>query len=143
MIVRICGSARFFVSAAVKVDRPTARLYKRRGQVAPACSMVAFFKIPNVTHTACLLGAVERFRLFWQSFSIDDVAALQVAERKAEHVNEAGERPDSKQAERSENMNLKPKWHRFHIGRVRTERKEAAKPRADCRPVVKPVRIDV
>lgn len=96
-----------------------------------------------MTPAARLLGAVDRLCLFWHSLSIDDVAALQVAEREAEYVNETGERPDGEQTECSENMNLKPKRHRFHISWVRTERKKAAKPRADCRPVIKPVRIDV
>ncbi len=83
------------------------------------------------------LSAVERFHLFWHSLSIDDVAALQVAEREAEYVNETGERPDGEQAERGENMDFEPKRHRFHIGRVRTECEEAAEPRTDRRSVVK------
>lgn len=89
------------------------------------------------------LSAVERFRLFWHSLSIDDVAALQIAEREAEHVDETGERPDGEQAERGENMDFEPKRHCFHIDRVRAEREEAAEPRADRRPVVKAVRVDV
>ncbi|KJE25987.1 hypothetical protein LG52_1393 [Geobacillus kaustophilus] len=41
-----------------------------------------------------LLGAVKRIDGFRQPLPIDDIAAPQIAEREAEHVDETGERPD-------------------------------------------------
>ncbi len=50
----------------------------------------ADFMLPAIR----LLGAVKRIDGFRQPLPIDDIAALQIAEREAEHVNETGERPD-------------------------------------------------